>query len=35
MCVEETARGTSAVGAQHLEEIVVGVEPAGGIERLS
>ena len=35
MCVEETARRTSPIGTQHLEEIVVGVEPAGSIERLS
>src|SRR6185312_4964711 len=34
MRVEEFARGAPAVVAQHFEEIVVGVEPARGVERL-
>src|SRR6185437_4331720 len=34
MRVEEVARRALAVGAQHLEEIIIGTEPAGGVERV-
>src|SRR6185312_7327167 len=32
--VQETTRCTAPVGAQHFEEIIVGAEPAGCIQRL-
>ena len=34
MRVQEAARGAPAVRAQHLEEIIVGAEPAGCVQRL-
>src|SRR6185437_265743 len=34
MRVEESARGTAPVISQHLEEVVIGVEPDAGVERL-
>src|SRR6185312_7905819 len=32
--VQETARGAAAVGTQHFEEVIIGVEAAGVIQRL-
>src|SRR5262249_58173177 len=34
MRIEEAPRRTPAVGPQHLEEIVVGAKPAGGVQGL-
>ena len=32
--VEKTARGPATVGAQHLEEVIVGAKPARRVQRL-
>src|SRR6185312_6570950 len=32
--VQKPPCGTAAIGAQHFEEIKVGVEPVGGVKRL-
>src|SRR6185503_13388385 len=34
MRVEKTARRPAAVGAQHLEEVIVGAKAARGVQRL-